>query len=97
MDFIDLLEFVVREAHKEPDVFRRPQDMDCSLDEANTGLNELEQVLLVVLMGQIYGVSDEIVDAAPVFDTPRKLRDFLETHAARIPRSLEQTKEWLDG
>ena len=81
MDFIDLLEFVVREARTEPDVFRRPQDMDCPLDEANTGLNELEQVLLVVLMGQIYGVSDEIADAAPVFDTPRKFRDFLETHA----------------
>ena len=97
MDFIDLLEFVVREASVEPDAFRRPESMDSPLAVENTGLNDLEQVLLVVLMGEIYDIPPEIVDAAPAFDTPRSFRDFLETHASRIPRTPDQTKEWLGG
>ena len=95
MDFIDLLELVVRENATEPERLRRPKSMDTPLTEGSVGMDSLDLALLFTLMGEIYAVPNEIVDSASGIDTPRKLRDFLEAHAGRVPQSLDQAKEWL--
>ena len=69
--------------------------MDTPLSEENAGMDSLDLALLFTLMGGIYAVPNEIVDSAAGIDTPRKLKDFLEGHAWRVPQSLDQAKEWL--
>ena len=95
MYFIDLLELVARENATEPEKRRRPMSMDAPLTEELVGLDSLDLALLFTLMGEIYDIPQEVVDAARGLDTPRKLRDFLEANAGRVPQSLDQAKHWL--
>lgn len=95
MNFIDLLELVVRENSADPERRRKPMGMDDPFAEESAGLDSLDRALLFTLMGEVYDVPREIVDSAPGIETPRKLEKFLELHAGRVPQTLDQAKEWL--
>lgn len=96
LNFIDLLEVVVKETKPEFSQFKKPKLLDTPFSEEATGLDSLDMALVITVMGEIYKVPVKILDEARDIRTVRHLKEFVETHGTRIPESLEEAKGFIE-
>lgn len=96
MNFIDLLEVVVRETKTDHSKFVPPKDLSASLAEGDTGLDSLDMTLALIVLGEVYQVPMKTLDHAGSFETALDLKSFLETQGERQPQTLEEAKGYIE-
>jgi acyl carrier protein len=96
MDFIDLLEVVVKETKPDFGKFNKPTSLDDTFEESEIGLDSLDMALVTTVMGEIYKVPVKVLDSARNIRTVRELKDFVENNGERIPETLEEAQGFIE-
>ena len=96
MDFLDLLEAVVRETKPDFSKFSKPKSLSADLSEDRTGLDSLDMALVITVMGEIYQVPMDVLDKASDMRTVQDMKDFMEKHGKRIPGTLEEAEGYIE-
>lgn len=92
MNFLDLLNSVARVAKPTYDKFNPIQDMETKFRD--TDIDSLDGMLIVMYMGVIYGIDDEITKHfTPT--SPQELYDFMQMHKQVEPKSIEEALELI--
>lgn len=87
MDYLKLLNGVARQVKPAQSAFRDAASLDDKM--ADTGLDSLDSVLMAVYVCEIFGIPEE---SGKTF-SPQTFGDiaaFAQTHATRIPASVEE-------
>jgi acyl carrier protein len=96
MDFLDLLEIVVRETKPDFSKFKKPTNLDSPLSEEDTGLDSLDIALVITVIGEIYQVPMAALDKARDIRTTRDVLDLVEREGERIPETIEEAKGYIE-
>ena len=96
MDFLDLLEAVVRETKPDFSKFKKPKSLSSDLSEERTGLDSLDMALVITVMGEVYQVPMDVLDKASDMRTVRDMKEFMEKHGKRIPETLEEAAGYIE-
>ena len=96
MDFLDLLEAVVRETKPDFSKFHKPQSLSVELSEDVTGLDSLDMSLVMIVVGEIYQVPVDVLDRAGDMRTVSDMKEFMEANGNRIPETLAEAKGYIE-
>lgn len=94
MDFLKLFDEIVREAKPMLDEYKKPDSLDTSI--ADIGVDSLDVVMILTLLGEIYEVTEEVMDRELDITTIGSLEVFLKEKGGRQPASLEEALEWME-
>ncbi|MCE6958087.1 hypothetical protein LAZ40_03325 [Cereibacter sphaeroides] len=95
MDFLDLFDIVAKQTILQPRKYIRPQSCATGFTEDAIGLDSLDRVMTLTLLGEIYAVPPDVLDRAPRIDTIGDLKALLEREGLRIPGTVEEARNYL--
>jgi acyl carrier protein len=87
-DKIALMNHVIRLARPVSCDELKINSLDTSI--ADTGLDSLDFLMVMIYLSDVYGISEEDVKEAPVPLSIRNLLDYMEQKATKQPTSLQE-------
>lgn len=88
MDFIELFDAVVRQCKPMLDGYEKPDSMDAEL--GNLGLDSLDYALILMTLGDMYGIPEDVADSPPKLETLQDAKDFIDEHKVKTFESVDE-------
>lgn len=94
MDFLKLFDHAVREAKPILDGYETPTSLDVEIGDL--GVDSLDVVMILTILGDVYEVTEDVMDRDLNISTVGALQSFLTEKGGRVPATLEEAEGWME-